>query len=121
MLAVPAHTASVAASWIADGWTAALSATRAMDWINYDRVALAQAYASPDGVQQREVTGWRLRNFWRPYDGETHLRFAASRDLGRGLELLLAGDNLLGGQLGEPDNLTIRQGRTITGGVRAAF
>ena len=121
MLAIPAHTASLGASWIADGWTAALSATRAMDWINYDRVALAQAYASPDGVQQRDGTGWRLRNFWRSYDGETHLRFAASRGLGRGLELLVSGDNLLGGQLGEPDNLTIRQGRTITGGVRAAF
>ena len=121
MLAVPAHTASFGASWIASGWTTALTATRAMDWINYDRVALARSYASSDGAQQRDVTGWRLQNFWRPYDGQTHLRLAASRDLGRGLELLVAGDNLLGGQLGEPDNLTIRQGRTVTGGLRAAF
>lgn len=121
MLAVPAHTASLGASWIAHGWTTALSATRAMDWINYDRVALARSYTSADGAQQRDVTGWRLRNFWKAYDGQTHLRLAASRDLGRGLELLVAGDNLLGGQLGEPDNLTIRQGRTITGGLRAAF
>jgi iron complex outermembrane receptor protein len=121
MLAVPAHTASFGASWIANGWTTALTATRAMDWINYDRVALARSYASSDGAQQRDVTGWRLQNFWRPYDGQTHLRLAASRDLGRGLELLVAGDNLLGGQLGEPDNLTIRQGRTVTGGLRAAF
>jgi hypothetical protein len=67
------------------------------------------------------VTGWRLRNFWRTYDGDTHLRLSASRDVGRGLELLVVGDNLLGGQLGEPDNLTIRQGRTITGGLRASF
>jgi len=121
MLAVPAHTASFGASWLGSGWSSALTATRAMDWINYDRVALARAYVSTDGAQQRDVTGWRLRNFWRPYDGETHLRFAASRDLGRGLELLVVGDNLLGGQLGEPDNLTIRQGRTLTGGLRAAF
>ena len=121
MLAVPARTASLAASWTGAGWSTALSATRAADWINYDRVALASAYASTDGAEQRGVTGWRLRNFWRTYDGDTHLRLSASRDVGRGLELIVVGDNLLGGQLGEPDNLTIRQGRTITGGLRASF
>jgi iron complex outermembrane recepter protein len=121
MLAVPARTASLMASWVSAGWSTALTATRAADWINYDRVALARAYMSSDGTEQRAVTGWRLRNFWRPYSGETHLRLSASRDIGRGLELLFVGDNLLGGQLGEPDNLTIRQGRTITGGLRASF
>jgi iron complex outermembrane receptor protein len=121
MLAVPARTASLGASWTGAGWSTSLTATRANDWINYDRVALSRAYTSADGVEQREVTGWRLRNFWRTYDGDTHLRVSASHDVGRGLELLLAGDNLLGGQLGEPDNLTIRQGRTITGGIRASF
>ena len=121
MLAVPARTASLGASWVGRGWSTALTATRATDWINYDRVALARAYTSTDGAEQRAVTGWRLRNFWRTYDGDTHLRLSASRDVGRGLELLLVGDNLLGGQLGEPDNLTIRQGRTITGGLRASF
>ena len=121
MLAVPARTASLGASWTGAGWSTTLTATRANDWINYDRVALSRAYTSTDGAEQREVTGWRLRNFWRTYDGDTHLRVSASHDVGRGLELLLAGDNLLGGQLGEPDNLTIRQGRTITGGIRASF
>jgi iron complex outermembrane receptor protein len=121
MLAVPARTASLSATWTRARWTAALTATRAADWINYDRVALARAYASSDGVQHHDATGWRLRSFWRPYDGQTHLRLSGSRDLGRGLELLVVGDNLLGGQLGEPDNLTIRQGRTITGGLRASF
>jgi iron complex outermembrane recepter protein len=121
MLAVPARTASLSASWATAGWSTALTATRAIDWINYDRVALASAYMSADGAEQRAVTGWRLRNFWRSYDGDTHLRLSASRDVGRGLELLFVGDNLLGGQLGEPDNLTIRQGRTITGGLRASF
>jgi iron complex outermembrane receptor protein len=121
MLAVPAQTASLSASWAGAGWSTALTATRATDWINYDRVALARAYTSTDGGEQRAVTGWRLRNFWRTYDGDTHLRLSASRDVGRGLELLLVGDNLLGGQLGEPDNLTIRQGRTVTGGLRASF
>jgi hypothetical protein len=121
MLAVPARTASLSASWTGAGWSTALSATRAADWINYDRVALARAYTSADGTEQRGVTGWRLRNFWRAYDGDTHLRLSGSRDVGRGLELIVVGDNLLGGQLGEPDNLTIRQGRTITGGLRASF
>lgn len=121
MLAVPARTASLVASWTGAGWSTALSATRAADWINYDRVALARAYTSTDGAEQRGVTGWRLRNFWRAYDGDTHLRLSGSRDVGRGLELIMVGDNLLGGQLGEPDNLTIRQGRTITGGLRATF
>ncbi|MFL5620014.1 MAG: TonB-dependent receptor plug domain-containing protein [Gemmatimonadaceae bacterium] len=121
MLAVPARTASLAATWATAGWSTALSATRAADWINYDRVALARAYTSTDGAEQRAVTGWRLRNFWRTYDGDTHLRLSASHDVGRGLELLLVGDNLLGSQLGEPDNLTIRQGRTLTGGLRASF
>jgi iron complex outermembrane recepter protein len=121
MLAVPARMASVTASWVSAGWSTALTATRAADWINYDRVAIARAYTSSDGAEQRAVTGWRLRDFWRAYDGDAHLRLSASRDVGRGLELLLVGDNLLGGQLGEPDNLTIRQGRTITGGLRASF
>jgi iron complex outermembrane receptor protein len=121
MLAVPARTASLGATWLGAGWATTLTATRAMDWINYDRVALAKAYASTDGDQQRDVTGWRLRGFWRDYDGDTHLRLSGSRDVGRGLELILVGDNLLGGQLGEPDNLTIRQGRTISGGLRASF
>jgi iron complex outermembrane receptor protein len=121
MLAVPARTASFNASWTGSGWTTSLTATRAADWINYDRVALASAYTSADGASQREVTGWRLRSFWRSYDGDTHLRLSGSRDVGRGLELIVVGDNLLGGQLGEPDNLTIRQGRTISGGLRASF
>ena len=121
MLAVPARTASLGATWTSARWTTALTATRAAEWINYDRVALARAYASSDGMQQRDVTGWRLRSFWRPYDGETHVRLSGSREVGRGLELVVVGDNLLGGQLGEPDNLTIRQGRTISGGLRASF
>ena len=121
MLAVPARTASLSASWTGARWTTSVTATRAADWINYDRVALARAYTTGDATQDRDVTGWRLRSFWRPYDGETHLRLSGSRDVGRGLELVVVGDNLLGGQLREPDNLTIRQGRTISGGLRASF
>jgi iron complex outermembrane receptor protein len=121
MLGVPAHTLSFGATWIAPRWSAALSATRATDWINYDRIALARAYVGTDDSSQGDLTGARLREFWRPYGGATHLRATASRDVGRGLTLLVVGDNLLGEQLGEPDNLTIRQGRTVSGGLRAAF
>jgi iron complex outermembrane recepter protein len=120
MLAVPARTSSLTGSWIEPRWTLALTATRAEDWINYDRVALARAYTGADG-EQRDVTGWRLRGYWRDYTGQTHLRLSGSRDVGRGLTLLLIGENLLGGQVGEPDNLTIRQGRTVSGGLRASF
>jgi len=120
MLAVPARTSSLSASWTQPHWTLAVTATRAEDWINYDRVALARAYTGADGAQ-RDVTGARLRSYWRDYSGQTHLRLSTSRDVGHGLTLLMIGDNLLGGQVGEPDNLTIRQGRTLSGGLRASF
>ena len=92
-----------------------------MDWINYDRVSLATWYTAQNASPSREPTGTRLRTYWRQYDGETHLRFTASRDLNRGVSLLIVGENLLGGQLGEPDNVTIRAGRTLTAGLRASF
>src|SRR6478609_6742364 len=120
MLAVPARTSSLSASWTQPRWSLALTATRAEHWINYDRVALARAYTGADCAQY-DVTGARLRSYWRDYTGQTHLRLSASRDVGRGLTLLGIGDNLLGGQVGEPDNLTIRQGRTLSGGLRASF
>ncbi|MEO8561890.1 MAG: TonB-dependent receptor plug domain-containing protein [bacterium] len=121
MLAVPSRTLSVSGAWRAGPWSASLTGSRAGDWINYDRIALSKAYAGVDDTPGRDVTGWRLRSFWRTYTGDTHLRFSTAREVGRGLAILVAGDNLLGGQTGEPDNLTIRQGRTLTGGLRASF
>jgi iron complex outermembrane receptor protein len=121
MLAVPARITSLTASWTAARWNAVLTATRARDWINYDRLVLAQAYLASDGPPSRYLAGPYLRAYWRAYDGDTHLRLAASRDLPHGVALILTGDNLLGGQLGEPDNGTIRPGRTLAGGLRASF
>lgn len=121
MLAVPARTASLSAWWTAARWSASMTASRASDWVNYDRVALARAYAAADGAATRDVMGVRLRDFWRAYDGQIHLRVSATRDLGRGVTLVGTGENLLGGQLGEPDNLAIRAGRALTGGFRASF
>jgi outer membrane receptor protein involved in Fe transport len=120
MLSVPKHTGSLTVSWLQAGWFGALGATRAQDWINYDRYRLAQDFLRP-GVDTRSMTGARLRDYWLKYDGETHLRFTLSRDLLRGFSAVFVGDNLQGGQLGEPDNVTIRAGRTITGGLRASF
>ena len=121
MLAVPARTGSLTATYLGGSWFAALGATRAMDWVNYDRLSLATWYLAQNANPSREPTGARLRAYWRPYDGETHLRLTASRDLRRGVALLVVGENLLGGQLGEPDNVTIRPGRSVTAGLRAAF
>lgn len=123
MLAVPARTGSLLFSFMGDRWFASLGATRAMDWINYDRLSLATAFAQSNGysMKDKDLTGANLRTFWTAYNGDTHLRLTGSRDLSRGISLLLTGDNLLGGQLGEPDNVTIRPGRTITAGLRASF
>jgi outer membrane receptor protein involved in Fe transport len=121
MLAVPAQTGSLTASWTGSRWFATVSATRAWSWIDYDRLTLARAYTGTDGLPARDLIGANLRSYWMEYTGQTHLRLATSFDVRHGLELTLTGENLLGGQLGEPDNVTIRPGRTITGGVRASF
>jgi hypothetical protein len=34
---------------------------------------------------------------------------------------VLTGDNLLGQQSGEPDNVTVVPGRTVTAGIKAKF
>ncbi len=119
-LAVPERTGSATLSWVGERWFASLGATRAMNWINYDRLAIAQQYVSTT-LPARQLTGSALRSFWRSYDGETHLRLNVSRDIKHGVALLVTGENLLGGQLGEPDNVTIRPGRSVTAGLRASF
>ncbi len=120
MLEVPARTWGGDVSWRDAGWTAGVGATRATDWTNYDRVALAQAFASTSR-ESRDLVGAPLRAFWRTYPGITHLHATLGRDVTRGLGVVLRGDNLLDRQRGEPDNATILPGRTITVGVRATF
>lgn len=121
MLEVPARTLSATASWTRSGWFGSLTASRASDWINYDRLALAWAVVNDERPPSRDEMGIWLRSFWRRYDGVTRLRLTTSRDLRRGVALVLTGENLLDRQLGEPDNVTILPGRTITAGIRAAF
>jgi iron complex outermembrane receptor protein len=121
MLEVPARTMSATASWGRGGWFGSLTASRASDWINYDRLALASAILSGNDIPPRDQTGAWLRSFWRTYDGVTRLRLTTSRELRRGVALVLTGENLLDRQLGEPDNITVLPGRTITAGIKAAF
>jgi iron complex outermembrane receptor protein len=120
MLGVPARTASANASWTRPRWSASVGATRAWDWINYDRVTLGQAVAT--GVHSsHDFVGNRLRAYWLEYDGATHVHATAFREIARGFGFTITGDNLLNRQTGEPDNATVVPGRTITLGVKAKF
>ncbi len=121
VLEVPARTAGLTAAWKSSRWELAASASRAADWVAYDRVALAGALADSTraGAPRSAVpVGAQLRHFWRAYDGRTHLAARLSRAAWRDATISLAGENLLGVQRGEPDNATIVPGRTITVGVR---
>jgi len=120
MLDVPALTASVRAGWHLDKWTLWGGASRASDWINYDRLALTRAYAT-DSRPARDLVGSALRAYWAHYDGVTQLRAMISRQLRGGLALEITGDNLLGYQTGEPDNVTVLPGRTFMTALRARF
>jgi outer membrane receptor protein involved in Fe transport len=120
MLEVPAFTLSGTAAWTEGRWGASLTAYRAFDWINYDRLALARDFQA-DTRAPREMAGAQLRNYWRRYDGATRLNATATLQLPRGTTLVLTGENLLDRQQGEPDNLTVVPGRTLMLGLRAAF
>ena len=120
MLDVPAATLSFSAGWTGATWSATLTASRATDWIDYDRLALARSYLKFDR-RAVPLVGADLRGYWRTYDGSTHLRASITRQFSRGLSLVVTGENLLGAQRGEPDNVTILPGRTVTTGLRATF
>jgi iron complex outermembrane recepter protein len=120
MLAVPARTASLTAEWDGADWSGVLGIARAWDWVNYDRLALARELAA-NRVPPGALTGPRLRDYWMAYDGSAGVRAAVSRRIRGGVWVSAVGENLLGGQLGEPDNVTIRAGRTLTLGIRSTF
>jgi iron complex outermembrane receptor protein len=120
VLGVPAATASLSVSWSGVKWSWTVTASRAANWIDYDRIALDQAYVNFDRSTV-PLVGADLRGYWKNYDGATRLRASISRSLGRALTFIVTGENLLGQQLGEPDNVTIVPGRTVTTGLRASF
>jgi len=120
MLQVPASTASLMASWTGNRWFASLGGARAMDWINYDELALTQQFTSGTHPAH-ELLGSQLRQYWRRYNGGLRLRATGSRDIRDMVSIEFSADNLLNYQRGEPDNITIVPGRTIMSGVRVKF
>lgn len=117
-LGVPARTMGVTAVWSAARWSASCTVYRAEDWINYDRLALAQAYAA-SARPTRDLVGAGLRAFWIEYPGVTRLKVTATLALSYGLSLGVIGDNLLDRQTGAPDNVTVVPGRTLSVSLRA--
>ena len=120
MLLVPARTASVNLTWTERRWNASLGGSRAMDWINYDELSLAQAFASGDHPA-RDMLGAQLRQYWREYNGGLRLRATMSREIRDMFSVEVTADNLLNYQRDEPDNITIVPGRTLMTGVRVKF
>jgi iron complex outermembrane receptor protein len=123
MIGVPSRTLSVTGAWNATSLQLSSTVARAWDWVNYDRLGIAQAYIAAGGGSSglTNLTGTKLRQFWATYPGATRLRATAAYDVWRGTYVTLAGDNLLNYQRGEPDSITIVPGRTITLGLRARF
>ena len=120
MLEVPAKTGSFSAGWIGSGWTTSLTASRSWDWIDYDRVALAGAFSN-SAQTDAQLVGQQLRNYWLQYSGVTRLRASLGRNIFRGLSFTMSGENLLNRQHGEPDNITVVPGRTLSFGLRAVM
>jgi iron complex outermembrane receptor protein len=120
ILQVPARTAALTLEWNAPRWRASIGGSRAFDWINYDELRLTNAIAAGT-YPARDLTGPKLRGYWRRYDGNWRVHAALSRTIRSGLSLELSGDNLLDHQTGEPDNITVLPGRTIMTGLRFRF
>jgi outer membrane receptor protein involved in Fe transport len=118
MLEVPARTGSLTAALTGASWTGSVTASRSWDWINYDAVALAGAFSNST-QSDAALVGQELRNYWLHYAGVTRLRASVGRNLFRGLAFTLSGENLLNRQHGEPDNITVVPGRTLTFGLKA--
>ncbi len=119
MLDVPASTVSLSATWSARRWSLSSTATRAADWIGYDRTAIGEAVA--DASHESDFAGPLLRRYWLHYGGVTRWRANASYRLRGDLSVLLGGENLLNVQRGAPDNATVTVGRTLSFGLRSMF
>jgi ferric-dicitrate binding protein FerR (iron transport regulator) len=119
MLDVPAHTLTVSASYLRGRWMVSSSASRAMNWIGYDRAAIGAALAAENAP--RELDGPLLRRYWTRYDDVTRWRGSVAYRARGDLSLVLGGENLLNIQSGAPDNATVIAGRTLTLGLRTQF
>ncbi len=119
MLDVPASTVSLSATWAARRWSVSSTATRAADWIGYDRTAIGAAVVNT--APEYDFGGPLLRRYWLQYDGVTRWRANASYRLRGDLSVLIGGENLLNVQRGAPDNATVTAGRTLSFGLRSMF
>ena len=119
MLEVPARTFGVNAAYTRGRWFASSSIARAADWINYDRLALLRAFN--DASRPSPPVGPALRSFWTTYDGVTRVGGRLGVGIRSGMTLTFDGDNLLDVQRGEPDNITVLPGRTMSVGLTVSF
>lgn len=119
MLDVPASTLSLSATWTARRWSLSSTATRAADWIGYDRAAIGEALANT--TKEIDIGGAMLRRYWLRYDGVTRWRALATYRMRGDVSLLVGGENLLNVQRGAPDNATVTAGRTLSFGLRSLF
>ena len=113
MLEVPAQTMGFNASYTSGRWFAAWNVARASDWVNYDRLALLQ--------RSEALTGGDLRSYWMAYEGVTRMGGRLGVGVLRGVTFTLDGENLLDEQRGEPDNVTVLPGRTVSAGLSVSF
>ena len=120
VLGVPARTGSVSAGITRRRWSTAWTVTRASNWIDYDRLAIAERL-DDDLENDDAIAGDKLRQFWVRYPGAVRLRGTMGVELPRGVSLRLTGENLTGEQRGEPDTMTILPGRTVIAGLTARF
>lgn len=120
MLEVPSHTFGLNAGYAKGRWSASWAVSRASDWINYDRIALLDAL-SDEGTSEKPLVGSALRSFWTKYDGVTRMSARFGVNLARGMLFNLDAENLLDEQRGEPDNITVLPGRTLSAGLRLSF
>lgn len=120
MLEVPARTFGINASFAKSRWSTSWNVSRASDWINYDRIALARAFSGSNTLLQ-DFVGWKLRSYWKSYSGVTRIGGTTSFLIGRGMTFTVDGENLLDEQRGEPDNITVLPGRTVSAGLRLSF
>jgi hypothetical protein len=120
MLEVPAHTLNIGAAWNTARWQASLTGYRAWSWINYDRLAIAEAFAGTTRPPYGFI-GANLRTYWKTYPGVTHLNGTLTYTLRRRFALTFTAANLLDSQTGEPDNITVLPGRTLSFGFKTTF
>jgi len=120
MLEVPARTVGLSAGYATSRLSMSWRVSRASDWVNYDRLALFTAFASDDS-DAGDFVGPELRSYWKTYDGVTRVGGRVSYSIGRGMSVTLDGENLLDEQRGEPDNVTVLPGRTLSAGLRLKF